>query len=96
MDQRWQTVESIFQRVVEADDERRAAILEEACAGDESLRAEIESLLARDRKAANFMETPAISLATGDAQSAAQSPTGVRTSSAQSVEFGQLSTTTEW
>jgi len=90
MDQRWQTVESIFQRVVEADDERRAAILEEACGGDESLRFEVESLLARDRKAANFMETPAISLATGDAQSAAQSPTGVGTSSAQSVELGQL------
>jgi eukaryotic-like serine/threonine-protein kinase len=90
MDQRWQTVESIFQRVVEADDERRAAILEEACAGDESLRVEVESLLARDRKAANFMETPAISLATGDAQSTAQSPTGARTSSAQSVELGQL------
>lgn len=65
MDQHWQTVESIFQRVVEADDESGAAILEESCAGDESLRVEVESLLARDRKAANFMETPAISLETG-------------------------------
>jgi eukaryotic-like serine/threonine-protein kinase len=90
MDQRWQTVESIFQRVADADDERRAAILEEACAGDDSLRVEVESLLARDRKAAKFMETPAISLANGEVQPAAQSATGARTPSTQSIELGQL------
>jgi serine/threonine protein kinase len=45
--------------VVEADESRRRAVLEESCSGDESLRREVESLLAHHLKAGNFIETPA-------------------------------------
>jgi serine/threonine protein kinase len=90
MDQRWQQIESIFQRVTEADEDRRAALLDEACGGDESLRAEVESLLARDRKAANFMGTPAIALTAADTPALAQAGSAARTSASRSIELGQL------
>jgi serine/threonine protein kinase len=57
--ERWRNVERIFHIALEAEPERRAAILEESCAGDESLRQEVESLLAHHRKAGDFIETPA-------------------------------------
>ncbi|HKR83905.1 MAG TPA: protein kinase, partial [Terriglobales bacterium] len=55
----WSKVESIFQKAVEADDSRRAAVLEESCAGDENLRREVESLLAQHKNAGDFIERPA-------------------------------------
>ena len=57
--ERWDKVERIFHAVLEAEDNRRAAILEDSCAGDESLRQEVESLLAHHQKAGDFIETPA-------------------------------------
>jgi hypothetical protein len=59
MDERWTTIERIFNRVLEADESRRSAVLEESCAGDESLRREVESLLAHHKNAGDFIETPA-------------------------------------
>ncbi|HTF42788.1 MAG TPA: protein kinase, partial [Terriglobales bacterium] len=44
---------------LEADEGRRAAVLEESCAGDEVLRREVESLLAQHENAGDFIETPA-------------------------------------
>jgi serine/threonine protein kinase len=37
----------------------RAAVIEDSCAGDESLRREVESLLAHHKNARDFIETPA-------------------------------------
>ena len=45
---RWQRIEDLFQRAVELAPGERSAMLDEACAGDPSLRGEIESLLAYD------------------------------------------------
>ncbi len=56
---RWSKVESIFHKALEADDNRRAAVLEESCAGDEALRREVESLLAHHNSAGTFIESPA-------------------------------------
>jgi Tol biopolymer transport system component len=47
-DSRWQRVEEIFHRAVELAPETRSAFLDDMCAGDESLRKEVESLLAHD------------------------------------------------
>ena len=47
-DKRWERVEDIFHRAVELAPGARSAFLEEACAGDQSLRREVESLLAHD------------------------------------------------
>jgi eukaryotic-like serine/threonine-protein kinase len=45
--ERWQRIESIFQKALDAGEDRRARVLVESCAGDESLRREVESLLAQ-------------------------------------------------
>ena len=58
--QRWMTVKRIHQAVLERDAADRAAFLEEACAGDEALRREVESLLAFQDAADSFMESPAL------------------------------------
>src|SRR5262245_61827916 len=43
---RWETVERLYDATLAQPVERRAAFLTEACAGDEELRREVESLLA--------------------------------------------------
>jgi len=57
--ERWGKVESIFHKALEAEESRRAAVLEESCAGDEDLRREVESLLAHHSEAGSFIEKPA-------------------------------------
>ena len=57
--ERWGKVESIFHKVLEADESQRSAVIEESCAGDEELRREVESLLAHHSDSASFIEKPA-------------------------------------
>ncbi len=54
--ERTQRLESLFALVVEMKPEDRAAFLDAKCADDAALRAEIESLLAADEQADNFVE----------------------------------------
>jgi len=61
--ERWQQIERIYNRALEIDTGQRAAFLEEACAGDASLRKEVERLLARQSQAEHFIESPAIEIA---------------------------------
>src|SRR5215813_5320747 len=61
--QRWQQINDLFQSAVERAPEERTAFLEEACHGDEGLRREVESLIALDERAENFIETPAFEVA---------------------------------
>jgi serine/threonine protein kinase len=56
---RWAKIERVFHAVLGAEPGQRAQILENSCAGDESLRQEVESLLAHHAKADTFIETPA-------------------------------------
>src|SRR5207249_719084 len=58
--ERPQRIEELFHSAREQDPGQRAAFLQEACAGDEALRQEVESLLARDERVENFLETPAL------------------------------------
>src|SRR5215469_8082942 len=59
MNERWQEIESIFNKVLEADESRRSAVLEKFCAGDAGLKREVESLLAHHSNARDFIESPA-------------------------------------
>jgi eukaryotic-like serine/threonine-protein kinase len=59
-------IEQICQAALDRDATARAAFLADACAGDEALRREVESLLACEQAAEQFIETPAL-------QSAAES-----------------------
>lgn len=55
----WARVKAVFHAALEQDASRRAAFLDEATAGDESVRAEVERLLAADLHSAGFIERPA-------------------------------------
>ena len=48
-------IERMCQAALEHDPGARAAFLAEACAGDEALRQEVESLLAHERSAEGFL-----------------------------------------
>jgi len=58
-DSRWQRIEEIFHRAVELAPEARSTFLNEVCARDESLRQEIESLLAHDAEDGSTFLGPA-------------------------------------
>jgi non-specific serine/threonine protein kinase len=55
--ERWQQVKEVFEAMLERAPAERAALLDRACAGDEAVRREVESLLASYTD--DFMETPA-------------------------------------
>ena len=42
--ERWQKVDKLLEQALEKAPDRRGSFLDEACAGDEDLRQEIESL----------------------------------------------------
>jgi eukaryotic-like serine/threonine-protein kinase len=53
---RWVAVEGLFWAALAKPAEGRGAFLAEACAGDEALRREVESLLARNASSRDFRE----------------------------------------
>src|SRR5215472_1751448 len=61
--ERWRQIEQIFHSALKVEESRRAAFLEESCAGDEDLRLRLESLLAQDNEAGSFLESPALEVA---------------------------------
>jgi serine/threonine protein kinase/Tfp pilus assembly protein PilF len=60
MDDRWQKIEALFQQAADVDRNQRDTLLDRVCAGDESLRAEVESLLKQHDQSREFMEEPVI------------------------------------
>lgn len=61
-DERWKKVQEIWRAALEAEPGSRSAFVREACAGDASLEAEIQSLLAHDREDSEFLEPPEATL----------------------------------
>lgn len=61
----WQRVKSVFNVAVEMAEVDRPAFLGRACAGDASLRSEVESLLASHERAEGFLESAAVAEAAG-------------------------------
>src|SRR5713101_1873983 len=61
--ERFQQIEHLYHSVLEREENQRAAFLEEACAGDEALGLEVESLLAQEKRAERFEESPALQAA---------------------------------
>ena len=61
---RWKQVEELCHAALEREESGRAAFLEEACAGDEALRRQVESVLAHYAQASStFLEEPALQMA---------------------------------
>jgi predicted ATPase len=61
--ERYKRIEEIFSAALELEAGKRAAFVERACAADQELRREVESLLAAQRDADQFIETPALEVA---------------------------------
>jgi eukaryotic-like serine/threonine-protein kinase len=57
--ERWQKVKEIFQSALDRAPDERSAFLTTACGGDESLREEVESLIAAHEKDGSFIDSPA-------------------------------------
>src|SRR5262245_45452127 len=60
--ERWRQIDQLFEAALEREPDGRAAFLAAACAGDEALRLEVESLLRSDEAADSFIEEPAVAL----------------------------------
>jgi serine/threonine protein kinase len=57
--ERWQEIRTVLETALPMDSEKRRAYLDQACASDQSLRREVESLLAADKQArTGFLESP--------------------------------------
>jgi eukaryotic-like serine/threonine-protein kinase len=61
--ERWRQVDQLFQAALERAPEERAAFINAACGGDDSLRREVEALLAADAQAGSLIEAPAYAVA---------------------------------
>ena len=57
--ERWAEIERLYHAALERNGDARAALLADACADDDALRKEVESLLVQ-RSAAGFLSTPAL------------------------------------
>ena len=62
---RWQRIERLFHDALERPVEERAAFLDQSCAGDESLRREVNALLDSPATANRFLERDALEVAAG-------------------------------
>jgi serine/threonine protein kinase/Tol biopolymer transport system component len=62
---RWQQIERLFHDALERPLEERAAFLDHSCAGDESLRREVNALLESPATANRFLDRDALEVAAG-------------------------------
>ena len=56
--ERWREVDAVFQAAIEHDPAERAGFLDQVCAGDPSLRSEVEALIKSYDEAGSFIEAP--------------------------------------
>jgi serine/threonine protein kinase len=61
--ERWQQIDQLFHAALQREANERAAFIAEGCAGDETLRKDIEDLLASHEQSNSFIETPAADVA---------------------------------
>ena len=60
---RWREIDRLYHAALEREQGDRTAFLKQACAGDEGLHREVESLLAQADGGDNFLEAPALEVA---------------------------------
>jgi serine/threonine-protein kinase len=61
--ERWRRITEVFHLARARDVVARAALLDEACAGEAALRADVEEMLAADGEAGRFGDTPGLAVA---------------------------------
>ena len=60
--ERWRKIDELVHAALEREASERPAFLQQACAGDDELRRQLEALLARDKQAENFLQSPALEI----------------------------------
>ncbi len=58
--ERWQQIDKLLEQALEQEPKQRHAFLDEACAGDEEMRREVESLLGVQSQVDGFLGKPAL------------------------------------
>ena len=61
--ERYRQIGEIYHAAVAVEAQKRAAFLDDVCAGDAELRSEVESLIASHDQAADFIDAPALAVA---------------------------------
>ena len=61
--ERWLQIDQLFHSALEQEPNRRVAFLQQECGGNESLRREVEALIASHEQAEDFIEIPASDIA---------------------------------
>jgi serine/threonine protein kinase len=69
--ERWQQIDKLLEQALEQEPDRRNLFLDSACAGDQELRREVETLLAAHDQGGSLLSSPALAVAT---QQSADSP----------------------
>src|SRR5262249_16699640 len=72
--ERWAAVKRLHQAALDRQPGERAAFLDAACAGDEALRREVDSLLSYQTAAEPFLESPVLEVAAANANYQALGP----------------------
>src|SRR5215831_19469259 len=62
-EERWREIEALFHAALECAPAERAAFLDDACAGDEELRRQIDLLLSKHERSAEVLGNAAADLA---------------------------------
>jgi eukaryotic-like serine/threonine-protein kinase len=83
--ERWREIERLYDAAMQQQPAERTAFVEAACAGDEFLRREVESLLAQTEESGGFLKLPALEVAAKDL--AQDHP---RLEAARGLEAGQV------
>jgi eukaryotic-like serine/threonine-protein kinase len=63
--ERYQQIGKLLQAALELEPHQRPAFLDAACAGDQELRREVQSLIDSDEQAGSFIASPALEMAAG-------------------------------
>ena len=58
----WHRVEELCHRALELEESRRAEFLDRSCGDDQELRREVEALLAQEKRAEHFIDSPALDM----------------------------------
>lgn len=75
--ERWHRIDELYHLALTQDADHRAAFVRQACSGDAEVEREVESLLAYEKSAESFMQTPGVAvLARAMAGEFEQSPVG--------------------
>ena len=69
--ERWQLINELFHAALDREPSQRTAFLDEACADDPELRADVRSLLAHHEQKTSLLKTPA-----GEVPGSSQAPAG--------------------